>query len=85
MKVSYHKDFKKAYKKLSPKLKERVNEKILLFLEDPFNQILNNHALGGKYSGYRSINITGDFRVVYKPLDENLVLFADLGTHSHLY
>lgn len=85
MEASYHKNFKKAYKKLSPKLKKKANERILLFLQDPFQQILNNHALEGKYLGYRSINITGDYRAVYKSLNENLILLADLGTHSQLY
>ena len=85
MKAFYHKDFKKAYQKLSPQLKEKANERILLCLEDPFNQILNNHALAGRYLGYRSINITGDYRAIYKFINADLILLTNLGTHSELY
>jgi addiction module RelE/StbE family toxin len=85
MRASYHKDFKKAYRKLSGNLKQKANERILLFLEEPFNPLLNNHALAGKYLGYRSINVTGDFRAVYKLLDSDIAHFVDLNTHSNLY
>ncbi len=54
-------------------------------MEDLYNPLLNNHALSGKYTGYRSINITGNTRVIYKFLDENVILFVEIGTHSELY
>ena len=85
MLASYHKNFKKSYKKLSVKVIQKVNERILLFLEDPFNSQLNNHSLSGKYNGYRSINISGDLRAIYKLLNINLAHFIKIDTHSNLY
>jgi mRNA-degrading endonuclease YafQ of YafQ-DinJ toxin-antitoxin module len=41
--------------------------------------------LHGEYSGYRSINITGDLRVIYEPLGKNTVQFVIIDTHSNLY
>ena len=85
MKIVFHRDFEKEYKKLTEKVKLKVKEKNLLFVVDPYNPSLNNHSLHGKYMGYRSFNITGDVRIVYKLLNNNTALFAEIGTHSKLY
>jgi mRNA interferase YafQ len=85
MKIIFHKSFEKQYRKLSNKIKLKVKERNLLFVEDPYNPILNNHALHGKYMGYRSINITENMRVIYKFLDKNTVLFSEIGIHNKLY
>jgi len=47
--------------------------------------ILNNHALTGQWAGYRSINITGDYRAVYRLAEEDIAYFVALDTHSKLY
>lgn len=85
MKIVFHKSFEKQYKKLSNKAKQRVKERNMLFEKDPYNPILNNHALNGKYMGYRSISITGDIRIIYKFLNKDTALFSEIGTHSELY
>lgn len=85
MNIKFHKNFEKKYKKLSTKLKLQVKERNKLFSENPFNPILNNHALQGKYVGYRSINLTGDVRIIYKLLDKDTVLFSEIDSHSNLY
>ena len=83
--VHLHNGFKKRYKKLKGSEKKRFKERRDLFLVDPLNTILNNHALTGKYQGYRSINITGDLRVLYKETGEDEVVFVTVDTHSNLY
>lgn len=82
--IFYHKDFIKSFKKLPSKIKAKFKEKQLLFEEDEFDPILNNHALKGRWSGYRSINVTGDLRAVFKRNPEN-VLFVAIDNHSNLY
>lgn len=85
MKIIFHKNFEKQYKKLSDKIKQKVKEKNIIFEKDHYDSALNNHALHGKYMGYRSISVTGNIRIVYKFLDKNTILFAEIGTHSELY
>jgi len=85
MRASYHQNFKRSYKKLPGKLKQKASERILLFLDEPYNALLNNHALAGKYLGYRSINVTGNFRAIYRLLENNVAHFVALDTHSNLY
>lgn len=82
--VNLHKNFKKNYKQLTDSQKKKFKERRSLFMQDEFNPVLNNHALKGKYLGYRSINITGDLRVIYKKELQD-VLFVDIDTHSNLY
>lgn len=85
MKYQFHNHFKKAYLKLPGKIQKTVDDKLFLFSKDPFAESLRNHFLMGKYKGYRSINITGDYRAVYKEMSKNKVIFVKLGTHSELY
>jgi addiction module RelE/StbE family toxin len=85
MKVYFHKNFAKKYAKLRVGEKARFKERQNLFLQDPFNPVLNNHALSGKYKGSRSINISGDLRAVYDVVSADTILFIDINTHSNLY
>ncbi len=85
MKIVFKKSFVKQYKKLSNKIKQKVQERNILFEKDRYNSIFNNHALHGKYKGYRSISVSGNLRIIYKAIDKDSVLFIEIGTHSDLY
>ncbi len=85
MKIQYIPKFKKQYKKLPSKLQHQFDERLKLFVRDPTNPILRNHPLKGSYSGYWSINISGDLRAIYLKSGDELVIFALIGTHSQLY
>ena len=85
MKIIFHHIFKKQYKKLRVGEQHRFKEHRDLFTKNPFHLILNNHALHGEYRGYRSINVSGDLRVIYEDIDTETVQFILIGTHSNLY
>ncbi len=85
MTARFHRNFDKQYKKLRASEKKKTQERLLLFLQNPFYPVLNNHPLKGKYLDYRSINITGDLRAIYKLISENEVIFVDINSHSNLY
>ena len=82
--IAYHRDFKKRYKKLSPRVQAKLEDRIRLFSGDEFDPILNNHALKGKYSGFRTINVTGDIRAIFRR-DAESALFVAIDNHSNLY
>lgn len=84
MKIDYHKDFLKDFKRLPKNVKEKFKERQILFEEDEFAVVLNNHALKGRWFGYKSINVTGDFRAVFKRVGDSII-FVALKTHSNLY
>jgi addiction module RelE/StbE family toxin len=84
MRIDFHKNFIKQYGKLPIKLKEKYDERLEIFKNNPFAPELNNHSLHGEYIGMRSINITGDLRALYKIRDDcNYFIIID--THSNLY
>lgn len=85
MKAYFGKDFEKAYKKLQSKVMHKVDERVILFTQNPFDPVLNDHALAGRWTGYRSINVSGDLRAVLELLDEQTAFFVAFGTHSQLY
>lgn len=85
MKIRFHKNFEKQYKKLKKREQKKARERLELFLENPFNPWLNNHPLKGKYTDYRSINITGDLRAIYKFISEKECIFVAVDSHSNLY
>lgn len=85
MNVYFHKNFTKQLKKSSARDQQLVKDKLKLFLSDPFHPSLRNHALKGKYFDYRSIDLRGDLRALYKATSVDEAIFVILGTHGQLY
>jgi len=77
--------FKKHYRKLPRPLQMRADERLKLFARDSSNPLLNDHPLHGVHKNKRSINIGGDYRIVYREIGPLMYLLIDIGTHSELY
>ena len=85
MKIKFHKSFIKDYRRLDNKIKKVLKDRLELFYQNPYHIKLNNHPLQGKWKNYKSINITGNFRAVYKTVNDKTAIFIACGTHSKLY
>lgn len=85
MVIRFNSRFKKDYQKSPKKIKAAFETRLQLFKENPYHTTLNNHPLLGVYKGYRSINITGDWRALYTQIREDEVIFVMIGKHSKLY
>ena len=86
--IEFTQRFDKQLKKAPPEIKEAFIEALELFLENPMHPNLQNHALGKKLTGYRSIDVTGDWRAVFKEKQTNeqkVIVFDLFGTHKDLY
>lgn len=77
--------FKKHYRKPTKALQTKTDERLALFGEDPFHLLLNNHSLYGEYKDERSINLGGDYRIIFREIEPSVYLLIDIGTHSELY
>jgi addiction module RelE/StbE family toxin len=84
MKIKFSKNFSKQYHKTPKKVRDQFKNRLKIFKQNKFDPVLNNHKLTGHYMGYRSINITGDYRAVFEEQGD-LIYFTALGTHSQLY
>jgi len=88
MKIDYHKNFIKDYKKIDFVIRDKFKYKLSLFIKNPFLKELNNHSLNWKYIWKRSINITWDFRAIFKDKSDwkyEFIEFVRIWTHSKLY
>lgn len=79
------KRFEKEFAKLSKQTKVKAIKALGKFVNNPDDLSLRVHGLKGKWQGHFSINVTGDTRAVYYVVEENLVRFVAVGTHSQLY
>jgi len=84
MEIDSSPQFRKHLKKAPPNIRNTTQKRLIIFLNNPFHSLLNNHLLKGEYINCRSINITGDWRAIYKQTDENTALFIAIGTHNQL-
>ena len=86
MRVKFSRRFEKRYNKAPKKVKKAFDSRLEIFVADKFHPTLNNHALTGRYTGYRSINITGDWRAIFQELEEGAIVYlVIIDTHSNLY
>ena len=86
--VRYDPDFVEKLKKVNVRILKNFKERIKIFSKDPNNPSLNNHPLREEWQGYRSIDITGDWRAIYTEKtegDEIIAYFVAIGTHDQLY
>lgn len=83
-KIDFSFKFNKQLIKVPLKIKIAFKKRFSLFLQNEFDPLLHNHFLTGEYKGYRSINITGDWRAIYS-VKNGIIIFEVLGTHSQLY
>lgn len=88
MKIVFDPAFLSKLKKLNVRIRKNVKERIIIFFKNPNDLQLDNHALRDEHNGYKSIDITSDYRAIYKETqieDEIVAYFITLGTHDELY
>lgn len=88
MNVELDPDLVKKLKKFDVKILKSFKERIIKFSKNPFDLQLNNHLLKREWKGYSSIDITSDWRAIYKEIkigEETVAYFVAIGTHKELY
>ena len=84
MEIVFHKQFKKKFEKLPVKVQNKFFDRLKLFMRDQTHETLNNHSVDKAFPECRSINVTGNYRAIFKEGQE-VVTFMIIGTHSELY
>jgi len=85
MKVRFSKRFVKQLARLPKTTQLAAYTRIELMLANPDDPILRRHRLAGKLKHLTSIDITGDVRALYETIDDSIVVYQMIGTHSELY
>ena len=79
------KRFEKDFIKLTPATKKKTIATLEQFTRDPHNPTLRNYGLSRKWKGHFSINVTSDTRAIYFVIENDVVRFIAIGSHSELY
>jgi addiction module RelE/StbE family toxin len=86
MSIDFSKSFDQQFQsRLNARQRQKVLEAIELFIDEPFHKELRNHALYGKWKGYRSISVGGELRLHFKVSNDDRMLFEAVGSHNQLY
>jgi addiction module RelE/StbE family toxin len=81
-KIHFTSVYLKSYERLPKHVKRIQDRKEKLFRENPFHPSLKTHKLKGKYKDFYSYSVTRDYRVLFRFLNGDEVIFYDIGTHE---
>ncbi len=88
MEIGFSPRFRKQYRKADVRIRHRIDDLLRIFKSNPNDLQLNNHELEREWIGYRSIDVTADWRAIYEEKTEGgeiVAYFIELGTHEQLY
>jgi len=74
--------FKRAFRSLPKEVKVEALNKEKIFREDAFDPKLKTHKLKGKFEDYYSFSINYSYRIVFRFITKDKILFVDCGDHS---
>ncbi len=80
--VEYSNKFLKSLKRLPQKIIKEAEKKEKIFKENPFHPILRTHKFSGRNKESWGFWITYSYRIKFIFLNNEEVLFLDIGTHG---
>lgn len=80
--IHYNEDFKKQFLNLPKEIQEKACQKEQPFKTNPFHPSLRLHKLKGKLNELWSISIDLKYRIIFKPLENGIILLVSIGLHS---
>lgn len=86
--IGFSSSFKRAFRRTikgKPELEEKFWHRTEIFKNDPFDSRLKTHKLSGKLKDLWSFTIEFDLRVIFYFVEENKVVFVDIGKHDVVY
>lgn len=86
--IEFSTRFDKKLRRLPSEIISTFRETLELFLENPNQKTLRRHSLKDEYTGYESIDVTSDYRAIFKEIKAGrqiTIKFYTIGTHEELY
>ena len=88
MQIVRSSSFVRAYNRLvcgNPSLELLFQEKLAIFLKNPFDRSLKTHKLGGKLKDSLAFSLTHDLRVVFYFPQPGVAELENIGPHDKVY
>lgn len=79
--IDYGTKYIRSFKKLPTPVKQKAREKEKLFRRNPFDPASETHKLHGKFRDYWAYSVDNKYRVIFRFLNGDQVLFFDIGLH----
>ncbi len=80
--IHYNDDFEKQFVSLPKSVQKKACKCEQLFRENSFHPSLRLHKLKGKLDGLWSISVDMKYRIIFKPMDDGVILFVSVGLHA---
>lgn len=83
--VRYTAEFSRRYQELPLFAQKKTELKERIFRANPFHPSLNTEKLQPKEKEYWSIRIDRDYRILFRFIDNNKIVFVTCGHHNWIY
>ena len=80
--IYYNKCFLSQFRSLPDLIKKKAVKTEKLFRANPFHPSIRLHKLQGKLKDLWSISIDMKYRIIFKPLENGVILFISTGLHA---
>ena len=85
MDIVLTREFEKRYEKLQTSIQKKAEKQTDLFLKNPFYSSLHTEKLNPKSKEVWSFRIDRKYRIFFRFLAPNRVLFLTVGSHGWIY
>ena len=85
MEILLSEEFKENFSFLDKKIQKQADKQIIIFKNNPFYPSLNTEKLSPKTRGLWSFRVDRKYRVVFEFVEENKILFLNIGPHDWIY
>jgi len=80
--ISIDNYFKRAYKKLDSAVQKDFQNKIKIFMQNPFQPQLHTHQLLGRHKGKWTFYLRAGYRVWFYFQEPNHIILVDIASHD---
>lgn len=85
MKIDYTNKFERKYAELPKQIKIRAEKQEKLFKDNPFHPSLHTEKLSPKFKDVWSFRIDKNYRIIFRFVENDTVLFLNIGSHDYIY
>jgi mRNA-degrading endonuclease YafQ of YafQ-DinJ toxin-antitoxin module len=82
IKIHAAKQYIKSFKKLSKEIQILLIEREKIFIANPYDSRLKTHRLSGKLLHVWSYSVNYHYRILFKFINKQEVIYLDVGTHE---
>lgn len=83
--IEYTPEFERRYQELSKAVQRKAEKRERLFRRHPFEPVLKTEKLEPRAKEYWSFRIDRNYRIIFRFIDSNRVIFLTCGHHHWIY